>query len=254
MTPEKPLAGKIALVTGGAQRLGRAIGRRLAEQGAAVVVHHSGRTPVPDDLAAQFDRLGVRSWQVPADFEVPAQAESLIARALEAAGSLDILVNSASVFTANTLNDVRLEDLGRSMQINAWAPLVLSRDFARLARRGKIVNLLDTRVDGYDWGHVSYILSKHALAVLTRMTALEFAPDITVNAVAPGLILPPPGKDESYLDRLAPTVPLKRHGGPADIAEAVLFLATADFVTGEVLHIDGGRHLWEYGDGPHPDQ
>jgi hypothetical protein len=251
---KRMLAGKTALVTGGVQRLGRAIARRLAEEGANVVVHHSGRTPVPDDLTAEFDRLGVKSWLVQADFEIPAQYEALVAQALKVAGSLDILVNSAAVFSANTLKDVRYEEVVRSLQVNAWAPLVLSRDFARLAGRGCIINVLDTRVDGYDWSHVSYILSKHMLAVLTKMTALEFAPEIRVSAVAPGLILPPAGKDEAYLNRLAATVPLKRHGEPADVAEAVLYLATAPYVTGEVLHIDGGRHLWEYGDGPHPDQ
>jgi NAD(P)-dependent dehydrogenase (short-subunit alcohol dehydrogenase family) len=252
--PTKSLAGKTALVTGAVHRLGRAIAVRLAEAGANIVVHHSGRTPLPDDLAAQFDRLGVKWWQVKADFETPAQYEALMEQALKAAGSLDLLVNSAAVFPASTLKGVRFEEMVRSLQINAWVPLVLSRDFARLAGRGNIINVLDTRVDGYDWNHVAYILSKHALAVLTKMTALEFAPQIRVNAVAPGLILPPPGKDEAYLDRLAATVPLKRHGGPADVAEAVHYLATAPYVTGETLHIDGGRHLWEYGDGPHPDQ
>jgi NAD(P)-dependent dehydrogenase (short-subunit alcohol dehydrogenase family) len=249
----KPLAGKTALVTGAGQRLGRAIATRLAEAGANIVVHHSGRTSLPDGLAAEFDRLGVKWWQAPADFEAPAQYEALVEQALKAAGGLDILVNSAAVFLADTLKDARFEAIVRCLEINAWAPLALSRDFARLAGRGSIVNVLDTRVDGYDWNHVSYILSKHALAVLTRMTALEFAPGIRVNAVAPGLILPPAGKDEAYLDRLAATVPLKRHGGPSDVADAVLFLATAPYVTGETLHIDGGRHLWESGSGPHPD-
>jgi NAD(P)-dependent dehydrogenase (short-subunit alcohol dehydrogenase family) len=129
------------------------------------------------------------------------------------------------------------------MQINAWAPLVLGRDFARVAGKGKIINLLDTRLCGYDFKHVSYILSKHSLYVLTRMMALEFAPGITVNAVSPGLILPPPGKDADYLLELARTLPLAMHGGPEDIVEAVLFLLRSDFITGQVINVDGGRHL-----------
>jgi NAD(P)-dependent dehydrogenase (short-subunit alcohol dehydrogenase family) len=131
---------------------------------------------------------------------------------------------------------------------------VLSREFARLAGRGKIVNLLDTKIIGYDRAHVAYILSKHMLSVLTRMCALEFAPGITVNGVAPGLILPPLGKDENYLEQLARSVPLKRHGGPEDVAKAVVYLLTSDFVTGQVIFVDGGRHLLEEGNGPHPDQ
>ncbi len=141
----------------------------------------------------------------------------------------------------------------KNIQVNAWVPFVLNREFARRAREGKIINLLDSRIDGFDWTHVSYILSKHVLSVLTRMTALEFAPRITVNGVAPGLILPPPGKDHGYLDQLTDTVPLQRHGDPRDIAEAVLYLLKNDFVTGEVIHVDGGRHLKEYAHGSHPD-
>jgi NAD(P)-dependent dehydrogenase (short-subunit alcohol dehydrogenase family) len=138
--------------------------------------------------------------------------------------------------------------------VNAWAPFVLSRDFSRHVDRGKIINLLDTRITGYDRSHVAYVLSKRMLAVLTSMCALEFAPDFTVNAVAPGLILPPPGKDENYLAGLVKTVPLKKHGGPGDIVDAVLYLLKSDFVTGQTIYVDGGRHLGEEKHGPNSDQ
>ena len=170
------------------------------------------------------------------------------------AGSIDILINNASIFSPSTLMDLGFGDLTRHMQVNAWAPFVISREFARLVGRGKIINLLDTKIHGYDQTHVAYILTKHMLSVLTRMCALEFAPGITVNAVAPGLILPPLGKDESYLEQLSPAVPLKRHGGPGDIANTVIYLLKSDFVTGQVIFVDGGRHLLEEGNGPHPDQ
>jgi NAD(P)-dependent dehydrogenase (short-subunit alcohol dehydrogenase family) len=138
------------------------------------------------------------------------------------------------------------------MEVNAWVPFVLSRAFAQRIGRGKIVNLLDTRLKGYDWTHVGYILSKHLLAVMTRMMALEFAPHITVNAVAPGLVLPPPGKDETYLQSLVHTVPLQRYGGAQDIADAVVFLIRSDFITGNVIYVDGGRHLYECSNGSNP--
>ena len=138
--------------------------------------------------------------------------------------------------------------------MNAWAPFALSRDFVRLAERGKIVNLLDTRITGYDRAHVAYVLSKKMLSALTMMSALEFAPSFTVNGVAPGLILPPEGKDESYLDVLAKSVPLRKHGGPGDIADAVLYLLKSDYVTGQVIYVDGGRHLGEEQHGQHSDQ
>ncbi len=248
-----PLRGKTALVTGAARRIGRAIALALAGEGANVVVHYRGPEDEARSLCGELQARGVQAWPVPADLDDPAEAESLITRSLAAAGALDVLVNNASAFALDTLAEVTLERVIAMARTNAWAPFVLSRSFARQVGRGKIVNLLDARIAGYDFSHVSYIVSKHMLAVFTRMAALELAPDITVNAVAPGLILPPAGKDESYLQQLAGAIPLQRHGGPQDVAEAVIFLARSDFITGQVIYVDGGRHLAEYGHGSHPD-
>lgn len=241
------LCGKTAIVTGAARRIGRAISIALGKAGANVVIHdHQSLRGECEHLCDEMDKFGVKTWIITADFENPSESALLIERALNVAGNLDMLVNSAAIFVGDTLRDADFKNLASHMQINAWAPLILSREFARLVGRGKIINLLDTRLSGYDWKHVSYILSKHVLHILTKMTALEFAPGITVNGVAPGLILPPPGKDMSYLDELADTVPLKRHGGPEDIVDAALFLLKSDFITGQVINVDGGRHLMEH--------
>ena len=247
------LAGRTALVTGAARRLGRATARALASEGANVIVHYGRSEAEAEGLAAELREGGREAWTLRADLERPEEVEALIPRALEQAGGLQILVNNASVFPPGSLVEANLESLMRSIQVNAWAPFQLSRSFAGHVRRGTIVNFLDTRVAGYDWQHVEYILSKKMLAALTEMTAVQFAPDITVNAVAPGLILPPPGKDESYLEALKDTVPLKRHGEAEDIADAVLFLVKSDYVTGQVIYVDGGRHLLESGSGPNTD-
>jgi hypothetical protein len=240
------LPGKTALVTGASRRIGRAISIAFGKAGANVVIHdHNSLQGECENLCDEMDRFGVKTWIVTADFEDPSDTTSVIERALKAAGNLDILINSAAIFVGDTLKDADFTNIMRHIQINAWAPLIISREFARLIARGKIINLLDTRITGYDWKHVSYIMSKHVLHVLTKMTAIEFAPGITVNALAPGLILPPQGKDMSYLNELAETVPLKRHGGPEDIVDAVLFLLKSDFITGQVINIDGGRHLME---------
>jgi NAD(P)-dependent dehydrogenase (short-subunit alcohol dehydrogenase family) len=127
---------------------------------------------------------------------------------------------------------------------------VLAREFVARMKQGAIINILDAKLRGYDPAHVAYILAKHALALFTRMAALEWAPAVRVNGVAPGAMLPPPGGDASYLDALAATLPLKRHGDPRDIADAVVFLIRSQFITGEILYVDGGRHL-EPVDGPH---
>ncbi|HOM70688.1 MAG TPA: SDR family oxidoreductase [Armatimonadota bacterium] len=243
------MKGKTALITGAAKRIGRATALALADEGVNIAIHYNTSEGEAKNLALELESCGVKAWTIQADFDVQEQYETLIERTLELTGSLDILVNNASIFPFEKLEDVTLDSLIKNMEVNAWVPFVLSRSFKELVGKGKIINLEDSRTSGYDWSHIGYIMSKHVLAAFTRYTALAYAPDITVNAVAPGLILPPPGKDQSYLDRLVGTVPLKRHGEAEDIAEAVVFLAKSSFITGEVIHVDGGRHLKEYSNG-----
>ena len=248
------LKGKTALVTGASKRIGREICLALATEGLDVVVHYSKSREEAKKLTAELAEYGVKSWMAKADFENPREYNSLISRSLNLAGSLDILVNNASVFLPGRLREMSFEDFRLHTEVNAWVPLVLSREFAGLVKKGKIINLLDARIRGYDFLHVPYILSKHLLSILTDMMALEFAPDITVNGIAPGLILPPPGKGKQYLEKLMHTVPLKRHGNPKDIADAVVYLLRSDFVTGQIINVDGGLHLKEYTSGPNPDK
>jgi len=237
------LRGKTALVTGGAKRLGRACALALAEAGVNVIVHYNRSAAQAEILCDELRGRGVQAWSLPGDLAEPQGVEGLLAPAVALAGPIQVLVNNASAFDPSRLEDVTFDQVTTNTAVNAWAPFVLSRAFAAQGLPGRIVNFLDTRVDGYDWPHVAYILSKHLLAVLTRMTALEYAPDITVNAVAPGLVLPPPGQEDSSLDHLTGSVPLRRHGSAEDIAQAVMFLLRSDFITGEVIHVDGGVHL-----------
>lgn len=240
------LKGKVALITGAAKRIGRETALTLADEGADIIVHYRSSELEARELVAELDAKGVRSWAVQADFESPEETNSLIERALAKAGSLDILVNNASIFPSDKLDNLTFEGLTTNIQVNAWAPFVLMRSFAERVGRGRIVNMLDSRVWGYDWTHVGYILSKHVLTAMTKMAALQYAPDISVNGIAPGLILPPPGKPEDYIDALKDTVPLRKHGDPQEIADAIEYLVKAEFVTGEVIFVDGGRHLKEY--------
>jgi len=245
------LEGKNALVTGAAKRIGRAVSLALAREGANIALHYSSSEQEIAELMAEIEGLGVKAVALRAELSDQGELEGLVERAHEALGTIEILVNNASIFPSDTLETVEFEGLERNLEINAWAPLVLTRAFAAQTARGHVVNLLDSRVGGFDRTHLSYILSKHVLAALTRMSALELAPGIAVNGIAPGLILPPAGKDEEYVDRLAQTVPLKRRGAPEDIAAAAVFLVTSEFVTGETIYVDGGRHLKENApDGP----
>jgi len=251
----RSLEGKVALITGASRRLGRALSMALAEEGVNIVAHdHRDLEKETAKVCDEVVGCGAKSWNVSADLEKPEEYETLIARAQQIAGSLEILINNASIFQTGTLMEVGFRDLMHHLHVNAWTPLVLSREFARLAGRGKIINLLDAKISGDDREHVAYILSKQMLAALTAMCAAQFAPAVAVNAIAPGLILPPSGKDDAYLDSLAQAVPLRRHGAPSDITDAALYLLKSDFVTGQVIYVDGGRHLREEGNGPNRDQ
>ena len=242
------LNGRTALITGGARRIGRETALALAEQGIGVAIHYNRSEGEARQLAAEIELKGVKAWTVQGDFRRPQEYQSLVARTRAVTGgSLDILINNASIFPAERLGELTWPGFSADLEVNAWVPLTLSRDFARGLARGSIINLHDTHLKGFDFQHSGYILSKHVLAELTRMLALELAPNVTVNAVAPGLILPPPGQDERYLDDHARLLPLQKHGHPRDIAEAIVYLLQADFVTGQVIYVDGGRHLYECG-------
>jgi len=240
---EHSLNGQTALVTGGARRLGREIALGLARNGANVVVHFFTSDAAAESLVEEIESLGPSAWPLAADLADATGTEQLFTRAVERAGPIQILINNASVFPADRITEFSASDLWQNIQVNAFAPLVLARHFARQGIAGNIVNLLDCRFTDYDADHAAYHLSKRMLASLTSMLALEFAPLVRVNGIAPGLILPPAGKDTSYLEALSATNPLQRHGAPADIVTAVDYLLRSDFVTGQILYVDGGRHL-----------
>lgn len=237
------LKGQTALVTGAGRRIGEAIALALAEEHVNVVIHYRRSQSRAESLRDTLAARGVRTFAIQADLDNPEGADSLLERARAEAGPIQILVNSASEFQPEGLDAMTHASLVHNLTVNAWSPFALTRAFARQTAEGKVVNFLDAQIAGQDLSHASYILSKHLLATMTTMTALQYAPGIRVNAVAPGLILPPEGKDESYLDGLAAALPLRRHGGLKDITRAVRFLLKSDFITGQVIYVDGGRHL-----------
>jgi NAD(P)-dependent dehydrogenase (short-subunit alcohol dehydrogenase family) len=208
-----------------------------------VVVHYRSSEEAAADLADRLRALDVKAWTVRADLAARSEVERLIERAVEHAGRIDVLVNNASIFPSSRITDFDGHDLDLNVQVNAFAPLVLSRAFAAQAEQGLILNFLDSRITDYDAEHVAYHLSKRMLLTITRMLALELAPGIRVNGVAPGLVLPPAGEDVGYLERHGRAVPLQRFGDLEGIVETVRFLAMSDFITGQVVFVDGGAHL-----------
>ncbi|MBN1441871.1 MAG: SDR family oxidoreductase [Planctomycetes bacterium] len=241
--PGKDLSGRTALVTGGARRLGAAVVRGLARAGAGVVIHYLRSRAEAESLAGEIRRAGGSAWSLGGDLLDSHAAADLLPRAIDLAGPIDVLVNSASIFPAERLRDVTPASIDENMRVHLTAPLLLARGLAAQGLEGHVVNFLDARIGEYDEEHAAYHLSKRALAALTRMLAVELAPRIAVNAVAPGLILPPAGKDAAYLEAMASGVPLRRHGGPEDIVDAVMFLLGSRFITGQTIYVDGGRHM-----------
>jgi NAD(P)-dependent dehydrogenase (short-subunit alcohol dehydrogenase family) len=244
--------GRTALVTGAARRVGRAIAEALAREGADILLHYRGSRDEAEGAAEALRALGVRAALVQADLADPSGLEAFWDRALAAApgGRIDILINSASIFPEDTLSGFSAQELERSLRVNALAPLLLSRLFATsLESSGVIVNLVDARMSAPMRRHASYQASKLLLADFTRLLARELAPRVRVNAVAPGMVLPPEGLREEARRRLAELNLLRRWGEPQDVARAVLFLVENDFVTGQLLYVDGGGTVKECFDG-----
>lgn len=235
----KALRGQRALITGASKRLGAAMAKALARQGMHVILHYFTGEEAAEALAEEIQRDGGAAEPVQMDLMDSAYLDILV----KSCAPLDILINNASIFDEISFEEATHVDIQLNMTINAIAPMLLARCFAAQQRPGTIINMLDTMVMDYDKKHVPYHLSKRTLHTLTRIMAVEFAPLVRVNAIAPGLILPPPGKDERYLEELAHSNPLQCHGGADDIVDALLYLLTAEFVTGQTLFVDGGRHL-----------
>jgi pteridine reductase len=170
----------------------------------------------------------------------------MIARAVDRFGQLDILVNSAAVFERGDVFNTTEESWERHFAINLKSPFFLSQAFAAHVGRerpGAIVNIADWRATRPGTDYVAYTLTKAALVTMTQSLALGLAPNIRVNAIAPGAILPPPDRDEAYLQKLAQAIPARRVGSPAEVGKALLFLLESDFVTGELIFVTGGEHL-----------
>jgi pteridine reductase len=243
------LAGKAALVTGGARRIGAAIVRRLHAAGAAVLIHYRDSEADAARLAAELNALRPKSAaRVKADLLAPIAPRALVAAASDAFGRLDLLVNNASSFFPVPLGAIEASHWEELVGSNLRAPLFIAQAAAaELARReGAIVNIVDIHAERPLKGYPLYSVAKAGLAALTRSLALELAPKVRVNGVAPGAIAWP--EDGQFApaerERIVATTPLARIGSPEDIAQAVHFLASAPFITGQIIAVDGGRSLF----------
>ncbi|MEW6234529.1 MAG: SDR family oxidoreductase [Candidatus Omnitrophota bacterium] len=232
-----------ALITGGAKRIGRALALLLAGKGYRVVLHCHQSLPEAELLAETIRRMKVECHVFTADLNSDKDVNELIPQVFSRFSDFCVLVNNASIFERARLLETDHDLFDRHFNINFKAPFFLSQEFARRCDQGHIINMLDTKIARTVVEYFAYTLTKKALFEFTRMAAKELAPRIRVNAVCPGLILPPRGEDEEYLIRCGERIPLRRKGSVENVTAAVSYLLDNDFVTGECLFADGGEHL-----------
>jgi NAD(P)-dependent dehydrogenase (short-subunit alcohol dehydrogenase family) len=240
------ITGRNALITGGAHRVGRALTLALAGAGANVFVHYNRSADPAEETAAQAREFGVNAVIGSADLKDPTIAPQLIATATATMGPISVLVNSASGFPKDRFQNVALDEWRVTQDLTLAGPVFLTQAFASALAGdsdGAVVNVTDVKTTKPYREHFSYIVAKGGLDAFTRAAAVALAPRIRVNAVALGVILFPPGEDEDYAQRLATKVPMRRPGGTEPVASAVLALIENDFVTGEIVRVDGGGHL-----------
>ena len=239
------LNGKVALVTGGAVRLGRAMAAALAGEGMRMVIHYNSSSGPADELVGEIRGRGGDAVAIGADLARGAEVERLAREAVAAFGGIDVLVNSASVFPPEGLEETDEALWDHTMAVNLKAPFFLIRHLAPTLRerRGVVVNMAD--LAGLQaWArYAAHGISKAGVVHLTRVAARALAPEVRVAGIAPGAVLPPDDMDDAELERLANGIPLGHIGSPDDIVSALLYLLRADFVTGEILVVDGGRRL-----------
>lgn len=233
-----------ALVTGGAKRVGRAFIEALAGDGHPVAIHYNTSGDEAQALAEAVNAAGGRACMVRADLMTAEDTEALIARAAEALGPIQLLVNSASIFEDDSLDTLTADSFHRHMAANTLAPALLTKAFANQAGEGaSVLNVLDYKLFNINADYFSYTLSKAALKTMTEMLARDLAPRVRVNAVAPGLTLPSPYHSEAEFERLHHDNPLGYGPDPEDLIRALRFFRDSPAVSGQTVCVDGGQHF-----------
>jgi len=233
------------LITGASKRVGKAIAEHLAEKGWNIVLHfNTSENPAEvlvKELSAKYTQQKFQAFK--ANLSSLDEVIKLIPQVLKEFGEIHLLVNNASVFDSGYLKSTSSELYDEQMNVNLKAPFFLIRDFGNLCKKGNIINFVDTRVTSNKSNFTAYSLSKKGLWNLTQMAALELAPDIRVNAIAPGVTLAPEDKDDNYLQNLAQNIPMKKPGGLDPIIKSLDFILENNHLTGQLIFADGGENL-----------
>lgn len=234
-----------ALITGASKRIGRAIAEHLALKGWNIIVHYNHSSKEAEELVNHLCLKfpNQKFILVKANLSKTDEVVNLVENMVKEIGKFDLLVNNASVFDSAYLKDTSEELFSAQLDVNLKAPFFLIRDFANHCKQGNIINFVDTRVTSNKSNFAAYSLSKKALWDLTQMAALELAPEIRVNAIAPGVTLPPEDEDANYLQKLAQNIPMKKPGGVEPILKSIDYILENNHLTGQLLFADGGENL-----------
>ncbi|MBP1468857.1 SDR family oxidoreductase [Candidatus Chloroploca sp. M-50] len=243
----EPSSRPAALVTGGAIRLGRAIALALAGAGYDIVVHYGRSSEAAEATATEIRALGVQCHLAPLDLADVTAIPDYMAAVHTAMPNLRVLVNSASAYTQATIANTTAAIFDQQFQVNLRAPFFLTQAFAAQVEQGSVINIIDNKLAFNQYEYAAYLLAKKTLVEFTRMAALEFAPRITVNGVAPGVVLPAGTRSPEYVAWRIQGIPLHRQGTTDDITGAILYLLGSRFITGQVLTVDGGEGLTNIG-------
>lgn len=231
-----------ALITGASDRIGKAFAEALSEKGYHIFLHYNSSIAKAQETQKEIRERGGSCELAQADFSDESQVYTMI-RKICKSRQLDLLVNCASRFVESDIYDAGHELLDQLFKSNFKAAYILTKEYARFHERGLIINILDTKVKQNYTDHLDYLLTKKLLKDFTLLSATQLAPGFRVNGIAPGIILPPPGKDETYTENLAQDIPLKHSGNTQDLVKAMNFFLESDFVTGEIIYVDGGENL-----------
>jgi len=239
---DQPLHKKTVLITGSARRLGRIFALACARAGADIIIHHGHSDSDAKTLLHEINGLGHKAWIFQADLADSFQTQSLIPL-INRFTPIHFLINNAAIFESLSFESSSLEEWNRHIAINLTAPFLLSQAFAQQAEdNARIINIVDWRALRPGADHFPYIVSKSALAAMTKSLAIALAPKIIVNGLALGAILPP--SDGATNPDIIKNIPLKRWANENEVEQALLFLLTSPaYITGEIIHVDGGRHL-----------
>lgn len=249
MNKELTLSGKVAFVTGSGRRIGAQIAKDLAGAGAAVIVHVNSSIEQGMEVVSDITKSGGKATFICGDLSTVDGCEKIVNDVfsdpmVEEFGGIDLLINNASVFVEQRLESMGHELLQKMFAIHVQAPALLTKGLlpSLRMRKGSVVNMVDNSYDRPWSGYSGYCASKAALVNLTKSLSLELAPNVRINAIAPGAILPAPHEEE-IMEDIAAQIPLEKWGRPSDISQAVVFLATANYITGQIITVDGGWSL-----------